>query len=447
MFTGLLLRSAKAGPELSSSDASNGSAVAASQSTAKAGQTANAAKEELVSKKSKLKPAELPPAIQNLLMGPIAPFKGVEKRVELTGRPQVLVAPERAGFRRYYEEGRGFKVTDFLSFSGRVELVDDFLPIDSLILASNEQRIRGLNHLEVEDTLTDDEIRTSYTRAEAGTAIMKFKDDWPVLRFTYDFRQVYRGFDENLNGFKELDTETYENFIEYTIPYKLPILGTWTLNAGYDRIHMRAPHNVNASEQRNKWIFNNAFQIDKEREIFFGYEYFVGKHEDAPFILKPDQHFWQFQWRQRFPDWRLFSVTNYSVTRELFSPDVALFAKHEIFQEFNKDITQKLRISQRTTFIYSKVANSNFNPSKVYASAFVGRLKISYEIIESLDQSFIYQQSWGLSTAEFDNSLFQLETEIFKPGLLRTSVGYFIQRYYNSSKTLNGIQFKAFLFQ
>ncbi len=403
--------------------------------------------EETVQKQSQLKPAELPPAIQQILMAPSAPVQAVAKRVETGGRPQVLTTAERAGFKRYYEEGRGFKVTDFLSLSGRVELVEDFIPIDSLILASNEQRIRGLDHLEIEDTLTDEEIRVSYTRAEAGTAILKFKDNWPVLRFTYDFRQVYRAFDEDLNAFKELDQETYEHFIEYTVPYKLPVLGTWTVNAGYDRVLLRSPNNQFADEQRNKWIFNNGFQIDKEREIFFAYEYFKGKHEDTPFILKPDQHYWQFQWRQRFPDWRLFSVTNYSVTRELFNPDVALFAKHEIFQEFNKDFTDKFRASERTTFYYDKVANSNFNPDKVYASAFVERIKFSYEIIPSLDQSFIFQQSWGLSTAEFDSSLFQVETEIFKPGLLRTSVGYFIQRYYNTSKTVNGIQFRAFLFQ
>lgn len=401
----------------------------------------------LMQKQSKMRPAELPPAIQQLLEAPVRGFEGAEKRVALTGRPQVLLEPERAGFERYYNEGRGFKINDYLSLSGRVELVEDFIPIDSLILASNEQRIRGLNNLELEDSLTDDEIRTSYTRAEAGTAILKFRDDLPLLRFTYDYRQVYRAFDDELIAFKELRQTSYENFIEYRIPYKLPVLGDWTVNAGYSRILVRTPGNSSGNELRNKWTFINAFQIDKEREMVFQYEYFHGKHVDAPFILKPDQHFFLVQWRQRFPDWRLYSVTNYSATRLAFKPDVALFTKHEVFQEFNKDLLPHLRASNRTTFLYDKVANSNFNPDKVYATAFVNRLKISYEFIPSIDESFIYQQSWGLSTAEFDNSLFALETEIFKPGLLRTSVGYFIQRYYNSSKTVNGIQFRAFVFQ
>ncbi len=399
----------------------------------------------LVQKESQLKRADLPPAIEQLVEGPLE--KAIVERVDTGGRPEVLVAPERAGFKRYYQEGRGFKVNDFLSLSARVEIFEDFVPIDSLILAQEEQRIRGLNRLEFEDTLTDLEIRNSFIRAEAATAILKLNDQFPVLRFTYDYRQEYRVFDELLNAFKELRKTTYENFIEYRMPFKLPILGVWTLNAGYSRIHLRSHDNFNANDNRNKWTFNNAFQIDKERELFFAYEYFVGKQMDAPFILKPDQHFFQTQWRRRFADLRLFSVTNYSATRELFSPDVALYQKHEIFEELNKDFTARLRGTWRTTFITSKVANSNFFPSKVWANAFSGRVKVSYEIFPSIDVSGIFQQSWGLTTAEYDNSLWQFETELFKPGLIRVSYGYFIQRYYNSDKTENGIQFKAFVFQ
>ncbi len=403
----------------------------------------------LIQKASSLKPAELPEAIKNILELPGKDMQTlVDKgRVVPTGRPEVLVSGERAGFQRYYEEGRGFKVTDIFSISGRVELVEDDIPIDSLMLAAKEKELRNLVNMGLPETMTDTEIRNSYTRAVGATVIAKFKDDWPVLRYTMDHRQSFRAYDDELNEFKDFRQTTMEYFIEYAIPYKLPLLGRWILNAGYSRINQRGWNNRASDEKRNKWTFNNAFQIDKEREIFFGYEYFVGKHTKAPWMLKPDQHLFAFQWRQRFPDWRLFSVTNYTATRENFNPDVAQYTKHEIFQEFNKDITQRLRTTQRTTFIQSKVANSNFIPSKVSANGIVGSLKLSYEIFKDIDVSATYQQSWGLTMSLYDNCLFQWDLAIFKPGLLRTSFGVYVARYYNACKTESGIQFKSFLFQ
>ena len=121
--------------------------------------------------------------------------------------------------------------------------------------------------------------------------------------------------------------------------------------------------------------------------------------------------------------------------------------KIQFYSRFALDIVDRIRRAGEAGRSCVLILPVGPVPQYRIATDLINRLKISYEFIPSIDESFIYQQSWGLSTAEFDNSLFALETEIFKPGLIRTSVGYFIQRYYNSSKTVNGIQFRAFLFQ
>jgi len=391
--------------------------------------------------------------------------KFLAKHQESGPRPEILVKPERAGYKRFYEQGLGFKVTDFLSVSSRVELFEEPIPVESLIFGLYqkawytkpwpESNIHLVDKWNKQDAQAD--VRHSYTRAYAWQAILRLHPALPLLRYTYDRRDLLNYFDPTINGFKLLMQETHEAFAEYAVPFRVPVLGKIVFNPGFQRIRFHGRGNPYASENRDKYLFHFLFKHADNYQTFFGYEYFNGKVQNTPWIMKPNQQHFMVEERIWIPKQKLSIIPGWYYSHQHWRPDPAVFWLHETFCEFNKDFTDKLRATQRTDLRWGQLEHEPdssvdwqaivYQPPRIKAQSLKESLKVSYEIIKDIDVSAGVNYSTGLKYTYFDNVGGLWEIELFKPGLIRVRFGYFYNLYYHLQTHAEGFQFRAYMFQ
>jgi len=378
---------------------------------------------------------------------------------------EIEVRPERTGFERYYEQGLGFKVTDFLSASARVELFEEPIPVESLMLNLFQTAWYTKPWPETDVHMADkwsksdarNAVRHAYTRSYAYTTILKLHPKLPLVRYTYDRRDLLNIYDPYINGFKLLMQETHEVFLEYGVPYKVPLLGNIVMNPGYQRIRFHARGNPYGSEYRNKGLFHFLFKHSDNYQTFFGYEYFSGKAMNTPWIMKPNQQHWKLEERMWFPKEKLSIIPGWYFTHEHWRPDPAVFWMHETFVELNKDFTDKWRATHRTDLRWNQLEHEPnlsidweddiYAPPRIKAQSLKDQLKVSYEIIKDVDVTAGINWSTGLGYTYFDNIGGTWEIELFKPGLIRVRFGYFHNIYYRLQTHAEGWQFRFFAFQ
>ncbi|MFC2149813.1 hypothetical protein ACFLQ8_03830, partial [Candidatus Auribacterota bacterium] len=385
-------------------------------------------------------------------------------------RPEIVSQPERVGFQRYYGEGLGFKVTDFLSVSSRVEIYEEPVPVESYIFALYQKAWFTKPWPETQTHLVDKwrksdqkaDVRHSFTRAYSWQAILKTHPKLPIVRYTYDRRDMLGVFDEIINGFKLLMQETHEVVLEYAFPFKFPYLGNLVINPGYQRIRLHGRGNPLASEYRDRYLFHWLFKHVQKHptynfNTFMAYEYYEGKAVNTPWIMKPESQHFKVEERMYFPKIKLSVIPGYYYTRINYRPDPSHFILHETFLELNHDFSDKWRATQRLDVKWGEVEHlpssavvwekDVYQPPRIKAQSLRETFKVSYEIIPSVELIGGINWSTGLKYIHYDNIGGTAEIQLFKPGLLRIRFGYFYNRYYHLDTQAEGIQFRAFMFQ
>jgi len=269
-------------------------------------------------------------------------------------------------------------------------------------------------------------------------------------------------FDETINDFKLLMQETHGVGLEYAVPFKIPYVGRVILNPGYQRIRFHARLNTFASEIRNRWIFHWLFKHKENHPVsnfdtFMGYEHYRGRALNTPWIMKPWSNHFIVEERMFFPKISLSVIPGYRYTRINYRPDPAHFILHETYLEFNHDVNDKLRITQRTDGRWGEVEHEPnswvpwekdvYQPPKVKAQSLKETFTMSYEIIPNIDVSAQFNWSTGLKYIHYDNIGGVVGIQLFHPGLIRVRFEYFYNRYYHLDTQAEGIAFRAFLFQ
>lgn len=387
---------------------------------------------------------KLPPSEEVTVLPPgeaeVFPPEEAQAPPEVEKR-EIIIEPVRAGFERYYWEGEGFKVTDWLGLAARMEIYEEPNPLDDYILEAKELgRTTKSQRAEM--------IMPLFTRAFAGRVVLAYKN-WPRLDYTFDTREILHEF-EIKYGIKDQDWQTHEFALHYTFPRIEPI-GILTLNPVYKRISLSSKDDVNTAQDRDEYILNIGWIPIPDLEIFGQVDYYEAKKLNTTWVDKPEQRLYRFELRKNFPQYKLKIVPGYSYSKTEYLPEPDTFTKQEIYLDIGKDFTDRLRGASKLEVILSESdwpGGSSLDPNLLSADAEVFNLenKLSYELFKDFDTSVELNYSHGFDFSAFDNIGLLGEVEFFRPGFLRTSLGCEYINYYNLDEDLWLLYFKAHLF-
>jgi hypothetical protein len=105
-----------------------------------------------------------------------------------------------------------------------------------------------------------------------------------------------------------------------------------------------------------------------------------------------------------------------------------------------------LRASLKQQVIKAEVSQPGKEPSNPDAEVFNWTNTLSYELFKDFDVSLGCDFSRGFGYSNFNNAGLRVEMELFKPGIIRSKIGYEWMSYYNISDSLSLIFWKFFLY-
>ena len=354
--------------------------------------------------------------------------------VEQTRR-EILTGRTRAGFQGLYKEGIGFQPIRGLGFSGRTEIYAEPFPIDGLELDSKVLNVREISQYRRS-------ILPLFTRSGASRVVL---DVEPLPRLTYEFdgREVLHQY-QTKYAFKDIDLETHAVNALYSFP-ELPWFGVLTVNPWYKRVLQRSDFDLGSYEDRNELIANFSLQQTPNIEYFFQTDMYAAKKRRV--IGGSKLMLFKGQVRLRVPQLRLFLIPSIEYSRTTFDPSDDEYVKRDIFVDWGFDITEHLRASSKEEVVHSSLSQPATIPSHPDAQVFNCTNTLSYELFKDFDVSLGLDYSKGFGFSNYNNVGFRAEVEFFKPGFLRSKVGYEWLSYYNIQDDQSLIYWKFFLFQ
>lgn len=385
----------------------------------------------------KLEPsAEEPAPIADEPEPPVEQEFVEEEETPREPKREILTSEKRAGFDKYYREGSGLKIAKYVGFQSYVELVEVPRPIESLTL---DARYRNLTSKEQFESI----LTPEYTRAYGGHLVFDYKD-WPRLRTTYDYRTTLHQFQAQF-GFKDFTEKSASVDLTYPLP-RLKYLGQITVNPWYTRKMVVSNGDANSEEKRNEYIVNMTIAPSETIELFGQIDKYEGKHITTPWISKPKNYIYKTELRLRFPEYKFRLTPGYYSTRTKYYPSTEVYTKQEIFVDAGLDFTPKLRGSMRPELFLVRADSGAFGKDNVEAQVFNLKNKVSYELFEDFDVSAGFDFSKGFGLHEFDNYSIIGEVGLFKPGLLRWTLGLRHTEFYDLGEPMETVYLRVFAF-
>ena len=285
-------------------------------------------------------------------------------------------------------------------------------------------------------------ITPLFTRAWASRVVLDY-EPWPRLTYEFDKRHILHEFDTRFNV-EDRNLETHAFNALYSFP-RIPYLGILSLNPWYKRIFQESDDDPNTFEDVDEVIFNATLAPSENVELFFQYDASDSKklHLAGGSQLK----LFRTEARLRFPQWKLFIIPGFEDSDTDFKASPDEFIKRTVFVDWGVDLTKRLRLGSKEEFIEAEVSRAGNEPSNPDAEVFNAESTLSYELFKDFDVSFGFDWSKGFGYNTFNNVGLRFEVELFKPGVIRTKVGYEWLSYYNISDSLSLIYWKLFLFQ
>jgi hypothetical protein len=352
-----------------------------------------------------------------------------------SSRPEILEAGKRAGFEKLYKEGIGFQPIPGFGVSGRVEIYEEPNPVESLVLDA-----KVLNFSEIS------QYRNSITPLFVRSGATRFVADYePLPRFTYEYdaRETLHQFQTRF-GFKDIDIQTHAFQALYSLP-PVPLLGTLTFNPWYKRVLQSSDADVGSYHHRDQVILNFSLQQTPNIEYFFQADAYDS--DNTRTLGGSKNKLFKGQLRLRFPRLKLFVIPSAEYSDTDFDPSDDEFKKRDFFVDWGFDITKRLRAASKQQIIMTELSAPTATPSNPDTRVFNTFNKLSYEIIDDVDVSVGLDYSKNAGMNEFDNYGLRLETELFKPGIIRSRVGFEWHNYYNIDEDLSLLYWRFFLFQ
>ena len=370
---------------------------------------------------------------------PSVPFQGLERvvrPVEKTRR-EVLAAPTRAGFKKFYKEGIGFEPVRGLGFSGRTEIFAEPFPVDGLIIDT-----KVLNFSELSQFRRS--ILPLFTRSGAGRVVLDpAPESLPRLTYEFDARQTLHQFQTKF-AFKDINLETHAVNALYSFP-EIPFFGVLTVNPWYKRVLQSSDHDLGAHEHRNEMVVNLSLQQTNNIEYFFQLDMYQANKTRT--VGGSKLKLFKGQVRLRFPELRLFAIPSFEYSETTFDPGDDEYIKRDIFVDWGFDITNRLRASSKQQVVSSRLSQAGKIPSNPTAEVFNWTNTLSYELFKDFDVSIGFDYSHGFGYSNYNNVGIRAEMELFKAGLIRSKLGYEWISYYNIGEDLSLVFWKFFLFQ
>jgi len=350
-------------------------------------------------------------------------------------RYEVLTDTKRAGFERLYKEGIGFQPVRGLGFSGRSEIYEEPNPVESLVLDAKK-----LNFQEFSQYRTS--VVPLFTRSAASRVVADYE---PLPRFTYEYdaRETLHQFQTQF-GFKDIDTETHAINALYSLP-EVPFLGTLSLNPWYKRVYQESDHDAGSSEHRNEVIMNLSLQQTDNIEYFFQYDGYDSHKKRT--VGRTMLELYKGQVRLKVPKLKLFLIPSMEYSSTEFDPGDDEFIKKDFFVDWGFDITNRLRASSKEQLILTELTRAGSTPSNPETEVYNTFNKLSYELFPDFDVSLGFDYSRAAGMNSFNNYGLRAEVELFKPGVVRSRVGYEWHSYYNIDDELSLLYWRFFLFQ
>lgn len=360
-------------------------------------------------------------------------------------RFEILAAPTRAGFQRFYKEGIGFQPVPGIGFSSRVEIFEEANSLDDYI---TEAQLIGLN--------TKDDHRTAitpiFTRAWAARAVVDY-DPWPRFTYEFDRREIYHEFERRFN-FKNRTLESHVFNLLYTFP-EIPHIGRFSIQPWYKRVFQESQesdpnqNNLGTFEDKDEYILALSLRPTIAENMEFFVQYNTAQAVKTHTFGKTNSEDFTAQVRMSFPELKLFVIPNYTYSESEFHPGEDKFFKRDWFVDWGFDINERLRASSKQQLVSAKVTRplAVAGPRSPNAEVFSTRNKLSYELFKDFDVSVGLNFSKAREINVYDNYGLLAEVELFKPGKIRASLGYEYVDYYNLDDYANLLAFKLFLFQ
>lgn len=369
------------------------------------------------------------------------PYKepGIIEETKPTKKPyrELGITEGRAGFDKYYVQGEGFKVTDFLGVSLSVENIQEPKKIDDMVLITG-QDFEDFRNVQTSDLRKM--TRPLFTRSIAEQAILHYKD-WPRLKYTHEEKDV-------LIQYANKDVNTWKSN-EFDLLYGFNLFernNFLILNPVYKSLTIVNENTGTTFENVNQYRLNYSIQASDTLEIFGQQSWETNKNTRSAEPSKNKTRYYRFELRKAFPDMKLRLTPGWYHGETTWMPNDAYQVKDELYLDIGKDLTSQLRGNWRIEYDIdelSRVSNSNITSDVLKFTN-----KLSYAVIEYLDVSLGLDYGNDLSYLnKFDYYSGYVELEYFKYGFLRWSIGWRYTEYPLLNHGFDTIYLKMYLFR
>jgi len=346
-----------------------------------------------------------------------------------------LDVSKRAGYQRLYKEGVGFQPIRGFGVSGRTEIFAEPDPIEALELDA-----KVLNFHEISQFRRS--ILPLFTRSAASRFVLDY-EPLPRVTYEYDARETLHQYQTKF-AFKDIDLQTHAFNALYSFP-KIPLLGILTLNPWYKRVLQSSDFDLGSYEHRNELVMNVSLQPAENIEYFFQFDGYEASKTRT--VGGSKLKLFKGQVRLRVPSLKLFLIPSAEWSVTDFDAGDDQFTKRDFFVDWGLDLTRQLRFSSKEELVLTELSQAGKVPSNPNTQVFNTFNKLSYELFKDFDVSFGIDYGKSASFNRFNNVGLRAECELFKPGLIRTRLGYEWVSYYNISSDLSLLYWKFFLFQ
>ena len=192
-------------------------------------------------------------------------------------------------------------------------------------------------------------------------------------------------------------------------------------------------------------MFNLSVQPLDDIEYFFQYNTLEATKTKVDGGSKVQLFKGQIRWR--IPSLKLFLIPSAEYSSTTFDPGNDEFIKKDFFVDWGFDVTKRLRASSKERMVFTELTRAGSIPSNPTADVYSTENTLSYELFKDFDVSLglDYAKAAGLNA--YNNVGLRAEMELFKPGFLRSKLGYEWVSYYNIDDSLHLVYWRFFLFQ
>lgn len=434
---------------------------------------------------------------------PDKPITDKSSLVGLEGKPETIrILKEsdidRIGADAAYEEFAGLRFAKYFTVGQEVHIYQEAKPIDSYILDAWDMRVvaqtnaaydKGEAHKRPVEFRS--QIVPQFTRNYRTQFTISDPDDLEgQVRYTLDYRDIYKQY---YPVFPNLQVERWLQHEVMFIHAKQVPGCEWyyTANIGYrfanivvkEEALTQPPwqHTYHASDEQRHYFLSNIALAPTDRFEWFGqFEYFMSRHPRIsnqlglranagwPFLgtaweSKPDHFYYNTEFRFKSVDKKTVVIPRFSYSIDRYFPFRDIFEKYEMAVDVGHDFTKKLKAKTRIQYVIAlnNATDNNIptwngnapvgqermpNPHKTCATWVGTENRVSYNFWDKWYAKSGVDFAAGTNMSDFDNWATMLGMEYYNPGLLRASVEWHTNYYYNINDHLNTLQFRFWIF-